>query len=508
MLAWLNAILSEVSGNLSVFWTLGILTAVCWYGLNLKNLLAYRNGLTSLEIAQAHSRRDPTAGFLARYRRWLTAALDWLDVHLGPAAWSTAAFVCCLRIAVFYPIASLLLVWAVSDVNTSGIPGLLADDARDIARVVAVLGVAMFAYGIRQVGTSSGWRLGAWWGVAGAGFLSFAVTEEVAIDGVGAFGVAFFSIGVAAGVGTAVVPGVGTVALVGGGGGALAVAVAVAYSVADSVAVAVAVAVIFAILYLSHFLSRDRSERARAKCALTVFGVLAALVASGAAVLGPVLTLGGEARPMSLGLLVFIGALPLLNAVFDWGSLGLTRHLLRRTLRADRFRRALKYGAMDAGAAVLILGALAVAVVAGLTCLNALAMAGGWPEPLIDVAGRLDRLREAPGDPSVWWIYLVLFSTLLPSVVHIVIALAALVTVQWPPAWNDWYERHLTLENLAFGPYRYKMAAYLTFRQAAEFGLPVAALIAVFALLTAYGIVIPQIAQGLLWLATTVAAAL
>jgi len=217
---------------------------------------------------------------------------------------------------------------------------------------------------------------------------------------------------------------------------------------------------------------------------------------------------GGAAQPGSPSLLVFLAALPLVNALFDWGSLGLTRYLLRRALAAAGAAARLIYGLIDAGAAVAILAGLAVVIPAALTGLNALAMAGGWPEPLIDVAGRLALLRTSPGDPSVWWIHLMLFSTLLPSVMHIVITGAAVVTLVWPPRWNAWYAARLWPTELAHRPDRRKMAAYLTLRQVTEVGLPLVPLGGIVAILFVYKIAVPQFASGLLWLATAVTAAL
>jgi hypothetical protein len=206
--------------------------------------------------------------------------------------------------------------------------------------------------------------------------------------------------------------------------------------------------------------------------------------------------------------LVFLAALPLVNALFDWLSLGLTRVLLRQSLERRRPGIALRNGGIDVLAALGLLAALAVAATAGLQGLNRLALAGGWPAPLIDLGDLLRRLRETPGDPSVWWIYATLVSTLLPSVVHLAIAGGAFVQVRWPRAWNDRYAARLTPAHLAFAPTRYKLAGYLTLRQATEWLCPLLVLALVVALLWAWGLALPEVARGLLWLAETVALAL
>jgi len=240
---------------------------------------------------------------------------------------------------------------------------------------------------------------------------------------------------------------------------------------------------------------------------LTVCG-LSGIVLAGTYGIGWAVARSNQAEPGSPSLLVFLAVLPLVNALFDWGSLGLTRHLLRRALAAKVAFARVIYGAIDALAALGVLAALAVVIPAALTGLNALAMGGGWPEPLIDVAGRLALLRTSPDDPSVWWIHLMLFSTLLPSVVHVIVAGAAVVTLVWPHRWNRWYAAKLRPDQLAHGPQRRIAAAYLTVRQVMEFGLPIAALAFVAALMFVYGIALPQVASWLLWLATAVTAAL
>jgi hypothetical protein len=59
------------------------------------------------------------------YRRRLAAVLGWLDARLGPHPWGPGSYDWCLRLAFVYPILGILLIWAITGENTSGIPDLL-----------------------------------------------------------------------------------------------------------------------------------------------------------------------------------------------------------------------------------------------------------------------------------------------------------------------------------------------------------------------------------------------
>ena len=114
-------------------------------------------------------------------------------------------------------------------------------------------------------------------------------------------------------------------------------------------------------------------------------------------------------------ILVFLAVLPFINGLLDTLSYALTLALSRKGLST---RWAPLYGLADlALGAVLfvVLGASMVAVLAGL---NAISTA-----PLYDLAAMFEGLRVSPGD--YWWLYLILFSTLAPTALHLVVAALA-----------------------------------------------------------------------------------
>ncbi|MGV6808677.1 MAG: hypothetical protein ACWA5U_02275 [bacterium] len=113
--------------------------------------------------------------------------------------------------------------------------------------------------------------------------------------------------------------------------------------------------------------------------------------------------------------LIFIGFLPIINAFFDYLSIGLTRYLLQKSLQS-RFPALL--GFVDAiGAAVFFL----LLKASLLTLFILLQDANGEPLlPLLGEAGLLKQIEQQPHD--FYWLYFVLFSTLIPTILHLNLA--------------------------------------------------------------------------------------
>jgi hypothetical protein len=136
--------------------------------------------------------------------------------------------------------------------------------------------------------------------------------------------------------------------------------------------------------------------------------------------------------------LMFLGLLTLLNAPFDWASLGLTRALLRRWIELKGwwpFVLALA----DAMAAAVIIALLALTMVIGVQTFDALVAHGGGKAvlPLVfksvyppqSVLPLLDGIAAHPEAPEFWWVYALLLSTTIPSLVNLAIGGTALMRV-------------------------------------------------------------------------------
>ncbi|UWQ63664.1 hypothetical protein K3723_05055 [Leisingera caerulea] len=120
--------------------------------------------------------------------------------------------------------------------------------------------------------------------------------------------------------------------------------------------------------------------------------------------------------------LMFLGVLPLINAVFDTVSYGVTLALAQRGLRGWPFL----WAALD--------GVIALALFLGLGI--ALVLVVSWVEAItgIDWIDMHGLLENASDFSQYWWLYAMLFSTALPTLYHLSLAalsLQCLVPTPW-----------------------------------------------------------------------------
>ena len=128
-----------------------------------------------------------------------------------------------------------------------------------------------------------------------------------------------------------------------------------------------------------------------------------------------------SAGPMVL----FLGLLTLLNAPFDWVSLGLTRALLRRGLELGGWWP-YALALVDAGLAAVVIAALALTIVVGVQAFDGLAMHGGGAS-VLPLEPLFNGIAAHPTTPEYWWLYALLLSTMIPSLVNLVIGGASLL---------------------------------------------------------------------------------
>jgi hypothetical protein len=124
-------------------------------------------------------------------------------------------------------------------------------------------------------------------------------------------------------------------------------------------------------------------------------------------------------------LLLFLGLLTLVNAPFDWLSIGLTRALLRRGLELGGWWP-YALALVDAGLAAVIIAALALTMVVGVQAFDGLAVHGGG-KSVLPLDALFNGITADPGAPEYWWLYALLLSTMIPSLVNLVIGGASLV---------------------------------------------------------------------------------
>lgn len=136
---------------------------------------------------------------------------------------------------------------------------------------------------------------------------------------------------------------------------------------------------------------------------------------------------------------LFIGVLPLANAVFDYPSYALTLTLLRRGY--DHPAQALFWALVD------LLAALAFFFVTGAVLVLAVAYANQLAGvELYPIAGLLSDVGRHP--MQYWWLYIMAFSTVVPTMAHL--SVATFSTSAWfLPGWRAWVLKHLDDDDAA-----------------------------------------------------------
>lgn len=145
----------------------------------------------------------------------------------------------------------------------------------------------------------------------------------------------------------------------------------------------------------------------------------------------PLQTPSGE----RLGVLLFLGLFPLLNGVFDFLSYGVTLGLWRVGLRRGGIAPWV-LGFADIVAALFLFTALGAALILSVAVMNRLAGVHILPlDPIFaDLRSKpiADQLWLASAQAQYMWLYAMLFSTLVPTLIHA--GLSCLSLAQWAPA--------------------------------------------------------------------------
>jgi hypothetical protein len=342
-------------------------------------------------------RRSLRGGNIATrlYADWLTKFLDAVDRFFGDAGmadrtlfprafglktpaplWTAPAFDRCLLLSLIYPFATILIIWAASGhVGPAETALRLNADLAGWQRGLAV--------GLIGLSTVSLWQARRRY--KSTGWLAVPVAGAVGVAVAGALAVAF----------AAAIPGDFSVAVV------FPFACAAAFAVRSEIVI----------------------ERRRPGVFLSLFVFAMIIICFAAASWLPPF----EAWVVRGPLLLFFGLLTLLNAPFDWASLGLTRALLRRGLELGGWWPYL-LALMDALAAAFIIALLAITMVIGVQTFDHLAEhSGGADARVLPLDMLFDGVAAQPAAPEYWWVYALLLSTMIPSLLNLMIGGASLL---------------------------------------------------------------------------------
>ncbi|MEM9370111.1 MAG: hypothetical protein AAGA26_03020, partial [Pseudomonadota bacterium] len=189
---------------------------------------------------------------------------------------------------------------------------------------------------------------------------------------------------------------------------AVAVAVAVAVTVAGAFAVAVTVAVTVAVAVAGAVDHMVNNHRPRIGAATLIFAVVAAICT--ALLLAP----WDDVDPEQRSLFLFLGVLPLLNGLFDAVSYSVTLGLTQRGLAARSAWAIVALGLLDLVIALGLFFALAATLLSVLVGMNALSgVTFVDPQELVRT---LDQ-------PENLWVWMMICSTLVPTGIHVCVAL-------------------------------------------------------------------------------------
>ena len=319
--------------------------------------------------------------------------------------WTAPAFDRCLLLALFYPIVTILLIWAISGHVGPAEEALhLMPSLVTWQRWLCAIGVGISLLMLWGAVRTTGWKRTAYvlvW------FACFAAVIVLNASRLGTLASATSS---------TMVPSI----LTGNGFSVTGTLTLLSPGVSATVAVLGTIVVVGSIACAGTFLSAiSRSKQTIAKrwhgilhTFLLFALVITCLVA--AKFLSP-LNIWQVAGP----LLLFLGLFTLLNAPFDWFSLGLTRALLRRGLEIGGWMP-LFFALADAALAALVIVALTIAMVVGVQAFDELAEAGGGAA-VLPLGKLFDGIEAHPGAPEYWWAYALLLSTMIPSLVNLML---------------------------------------------------------------------------------------
>jgi hypothetical protein len=392
------------------------------------------------------------------YAERLTRFLNWVDRFFRDAGmadrtlfpdafwlrtlaplWTAPAFDRCLLLAFIYPIVTIFVIWAISGQvgQVEAVFGLRpALSGWERALAGGAIGVAVFAMwraieerGLKRIA----WGLPGYLVACAAGF-----SVAGAIGGALAAALLFCLAGVVASVSALATNGTGVVTLATAGIVAYGLTNRSRFGLGDTrnIGTFVIVTIVTAILagplgYTKRIVALNKviSDIRVKVWFFPLFITLIVTTDLSAAAFLPHFNKWEMVGP----LLLFLGLSTLLTAPFCWTSLGLTRALLRRGLELGGWWP-YALALVDAGLAAVIIAALALTMAVGVQAFDALAVYGGG-KPVLALDPLFTGIAANPSAPEYWWLYALLLSTMIPSLVNLVIGGTSLLRgLPWVPS--------------------------------------------------------------------------
>lgn len=341
----------------------------------------------------------------------------------GRNPWTPEAYSLCLLLSLLYPVLGLLGLALSTGSSGTLSEWVLLPSVGGWLRVSALLSLLVLLYTCWRFRKASGLRSVKWGAVATAVALVIAIAIGIARPDAGPVAAASALV-----IGAAfALAGTPAVALAGGVNFTIVVAAALAFVGTTNFAIALAGVVTIAI-WVSAIGEAVKLQPQQAHPLGRPHALFWVILVTGVFVGVRLVPSVGD--PEELGaetLLVFVVLMPLANAPLGWLSLGVTRGLLHAIRdRTHRSGVAIFWAIVDVVLALNFLALVSAATVGAIALANRMAVDGGGVA-IVDLDALLTGIRETPGDPTYYWIYLMLLTTVVPTVLHAFVAALALV---------------------------------------------------------------------------------
>ena len=423
--------------------------------------------------------------FGKNYSKLVNDYLDWLDERLAPdsqfkkeaeAAWGWPLLAWTLRLAFAYSILFPMVTWIITgEEGQVGGLGVLSSDPPWWVRVATLGAIVSFVRGMLVGGKNLLSRKPLVFQLVAYGlgslFVGVSVVGSLFADAVAVAG-AFILIVVVVRVGAGAFPGAFA--------GAFAIIAAGGVIAADTVVAAIIVAGVTG--SVGTYVIWHATEKGYGAVAYTALCILMLLGLTAVAVIVE----PGNANAAAV--LIFLGVVPVWNGVFDYLSVGLTRWLVRAGAR--RREKALLYGCYDLAAAGLAFTGLGCMLIAMVHLMNSLAS-----EPLLDLSSLFNDLRTPARRDDYWWFYAMLFSTLVPTLLHLAVSLWSL-TALIPARLKKWVVDQLPKVKKSGGT-RWFVEGALTLMATTTVVMPLLLTVLIGSYLYNFH---PEVGRGYLWL--------
>lgn len=383
---------------------------------------------------------------LGKFLAWTDRFFEGSGADKVPPVLSARTYDRCLLMALFYPVMAAMLGWlAFGNAGELGRAIGLEDLPTLLLRLLALVYLAVLAALLfKFMRDDTGWQSLLWFAVCsvilfvGSYLLSFMGVPFIVIY---AFIVVVFIFVVVNNRTTGAFAGTFTFVVVGAVAGAFTVVVA---SAGAGIAA-------FAIMWL---IDKKPSLLRIILIGVSLLGFVGVFAIP---LLMPEMTNNRSAIGFLLGFML----LPLVNVPFDFLSTALTRTLLRKSRDQNKFVRRLGYSLADLGLALVFMLLLSIAMVICLQAFNSIAGAD-----MINVRAVLQDIIDNPAASQHFWLYFALFSTLLPTMIHMVIGVSSLISFRL--AKRSWVLEKMDNINETV---RYEVASLLTFQFFASIAL-------------------------------------